>query len=272
MFKIDQGSPRKLWVPIDRTVGATSLYVGQLVKIDAGTINGAAPLAAASGAADTTGEQVIFGVVCGTNDMAPYEKYIATYGQYVASVQSQADQVARKTLGVEGMHPKGDPQPMVEVAVITPNTVLKGDICNATQGVAPSVVTVTTGSTTGAGFTTGAVDFTPVANMNTFYCRTGANRGIYRVSKTTSTTVHTFDTYWPYDVAIGDTFVAVPMRQGESFVQINETSGYLGTCFSCAASPATNYFQIKVLELDLTVASKESVLFMFDTCHLTAER
>lgn len=270
MFRIDSGSPRKLWVPIDRTAAAQTLYVGQLVKWDTTAFNGVAPLAAASGAADTTGEQVIFGVVCGTNYKNPLSN--ATYGQYASAVQSQADQIGTVKMGVEGMHPKGDPIPMVEIAVITPNTVLIGDICNATQGVAPSIVTVTTGSTTGAGMTTGAVDFTPVANMNTFYCRSGANAGIYRVSKTTSTTVHTFDTYWPYDIAIGDTFVAVPMRQGESFVQISETVGALGTCFDCSDSPATNYFQIKVLELDLTTAGKEKVLFMFDSAHLTAER
>lgn len=270
MFRIDHGSPRKLWVPIDRTAGATTLYEGQLCKMDSGSFDGAAPLAAASGAADTTGHQVIWGVVCGTNYKSPL--FAATYGQYAASVASQADQVATVKLGVEGMHPKGDPRPMVEVAKLNASTVLKGDICNATQGVAPTVVTVTTGSTTGAGMTTGAIDFTPVANMNTFYCRSGANKGIYRVSKTTSTTVHTFDTYWPYDIAVGDTFVAVPMRQGQSYVQINETSGYLGTCFSCAASPATNYFLIDVLELDLREAGKETVLFTFNPIHLCEAR
>jgi hypothetical protein len=270
MFRIDHGSPRKLWMPIDRTAAATVLYEGQLAKNDITSYNGLAPLAAASGAADTTGHQVIWGVVCGTNYKSPV--FAATYGQYATAVASQADQVATVKLGVEGMHPKGDPQPMVEVAKLTASTVLRGDICNATQGTAPTVVTVTSGSTTGAGFTTGAIDFTPVANMNTFYCRSGANKGIYRVSKTTSTTVHTFDTYWPYDVAVGDTFVAVPMRQGQSYVQINETTGYLGTCFSCAASPATNYFLIDVLELDLREAGKETVLFMFNPIHLCEAR
>ena len=269
MFRIDHGSPRKLWVPVDRTTGA-SLYVGQLVQMGGTSFNGAAPLAAAKGAADTTNAQIIYGVVCGTNYKTPV--FLATYGQYAAPAASQADQASVVKLGVEGMHPKGDPQVMVEVDVIDASTVLTGDICNATQGVAPTVVTVTTGSTTGAGMTTGAIDFTPVANMNTFYCRSGANKGIYRVSKTISKTVHTFDTYWPYDIAVGDTFVAVPMKQGQSYVQINETAGYLGTCFDCSDSPATNYFQIDVLSLDLREAGKETVTFMFNPIHLCAAR
>ena len=270
MFKIDSGSPRKLWVPVDRTTGA-SLYVGQLVQMGGASFNGAAPLALANGAADTTGEQVISGVVCGTNYKSPV--FLATYGQYAEPQASQANQLATVKLGVEGMHPKGDPQVMVEIDIIDGNTVLTGDICNVTQGVAPSVLTSTTASTTGAGFTTGTVDFTTnVANMSTFYCRTGANAGIYRVSKTTSGTVHTFDTYWPYDVAIGDTFVAVPMKQGQSYVQINATTGFLGTCFDCAVSPATSYFQIRVLGLDLRTAGKETVTFMFNPIHICAER
>ena len=68
------------------------------------------------------------------------------------------------------------------------------------------------------------------------------------------------------------TFVAVPMKQGQSYVQINETAGYLGTCFDCSDSPATNYFQIDVLSLDLREAGKETVTFMFNPIHLCAAR
>jgi hypothetical protein len=252
------------WFPVDITT-ATNLYVGQLVQKSTGGMNGVGPLAAASGAYDVTGDQQILGVVIGTNAYEPL--YDATYGQYISGVASQAGQAAVRKLGGAGMHPMGDPAPMVQVAIIGPETWLQAPIYNATYGVAPTVITSSTASTSGAGFTTGASDVQSVANLGTFYCRTGANAGIYRVVKTAHDTVHTFDMYWPYDVAIGDTFISVPYVQGSSYAQINSTAGYLGMCFNCAATAATNYFGITVSQLDLKEAGKEKVTFKFSAAH-----
>jgi hypothetical protein len=271
-FKIAKGSPPtyKIWVPLDRTAATTTLYVGQLVKCDSGSFNGVAPLAVASGAADTSQKQVVYGVVVGTNDFPQTENFVATYGQYISAVQTSAQQIAHKQMGVEGMHPKGDPLPMVEIALITPQTILEAPICNATLGVAPTVVTASAvNATAGLGMTTGSVDVATVANLCTTYCRTGANAGIYRVNKSASATTHTFDHYWPYTLAIGDTFVTVPLRQGVSFAQINSTAGYIGMCLDCAATPATNYFALDVLQLDLSKAGKEKAIFKFNACHLS---
>ena len=269
MFTPLYGSPATIWIPVSRVSSAITLYVGQLVQFPVGQ-DGAIPLAVASGVGDTSGKQVIYGVVVGTNDLSP--TYSSTYGQYVASVQSQADLNARRQMGVEGMHPKGDHQAMVQVALITEETVLKGDIRNAALGTAPSLLTVTTGSTTGAGFTSNACDFTPVAYACTTYCRTGANAGIYRISSDTSTTVETNNVYWDNDIAVGDTFVRVPMKQGISYAQINSTSGALGLWLEASASPATNYFILDVLELNLEKAGQESATFRFAPCHFDLVR
>lgn len=273
MFTVDQGVVREMWVPLDGASASTVLTVGQLVKCDSTSFNGFGPLAVASGDGDTSGKQVVAGVVIGTNDATP--TYNGTYGQYISTTAplTQALQVARKCLGNGGtMNPINDPQPLVKIAKINANTVLSANIFNAAQGTAPTLLTVTTGSTTGAGMTTNATQFTPVANFNTFYCRKGANAGIYRVSETTSTTVHTFHTYWPYDIAVGDQFVAVPLRLGQSLVQINSTSGYRGMWLEASASPATNYFIIDVLDMDLSVAGKETALFTFAPCHFDLVR
>ena len=271
-FAVDQSPVNTLWMPLDATAASTLFSVGQLTKMDTGSFNGLAPLAAASGVADTSQLQAIHSVVIGTNDATA--TYNGTYGQYIQTTQTEtmALQNARKCLGNSGMFMAGDQQPLVKVALLNATTVLRGDIYNATVGTAPSVVTVTTGSATGAGMTTGAIDFTPVANMNTFYCRTGANAGLYRISKTTSTTVHTFDTCWPYPIAVGDTFVAVPMRVGTSYVQITSTASYIGMGFNCASTPATNYFLINVLELRLRTAGMENVIFQFAPCHFDKVR
>ena len=269
-FQIVHNIPESFtrWMPIDRTAGATALYVDQLVKSDSASFNGMAPMAAASGAADKTGLQTIFGVVIGDNNYK--QTFLATYGQYISSVQSVADQLARNFFGVEGMWSKNDPMPFVKIALIGPHTVLKAPICNAVYGVAPTVLTATAvNATMGLGMTTNAFEGagTIVANKSTTYCRSGANAGIYRVNKDTSTTIMTFDTYWPNTLAIGDTFVRVNLAPGTCHAQINSTAGYLGMCFDNAADVSTNYFLIDVLDLDLKYAGKESVIFKFNACH-----
>lgn len=260
-----------IWAPIDTTTG-TSMYVGQLCKLDTGSVNGVAPLAAASGASDVTGDQCIFGIIIGTNDQTA--TYDSTYGQYLLGTNNtKTEQLARKYFGAEGMFRKNDPQPLVKVALLDSSTIIEGDIYNATLGTPPTVVTATAvNGTAGLGMTTGSCDVATVANMCTTYCRSGANAGLYRVNKSASATVHTFDTYWPYTLAVGDTFVIVPMRVGLSFVQITETVGYLGMGFSSAATAATNYFAINVLELRLETAYKESVLFTFSPAHFQGVR
>jgi hypothetical protein len=272
-FKIALGTRNIVtgWFTIDTTTVQT-LYVGQLVMNSTGGMNGVGPLAAASGAYDVTGDQQILGVVIGTNNYPMTELNNATYGQYITAVAAQAGQKAIMKMGVEGMHAKGDPAPMVQVALIDNTTWLEGQFCNATYGVAPTLLTVTTGDTTGAGFTCNASEMTSVANLATCYFRTGANAGIYRVVKTAHATVHTFDTYFPYAIAVGDTAVMVPARQGTSYVQINSTTGYLGMCFNTAATAASNYFGIDVLSLDLKEAGKERCVFRFNAAHFAGIR
>lgn len=271
-FKIAHGTPTTHigWYDIDRTT-ATNLFLGQLVKKDSASFNGLAPLAIASGAGDTSADEVIFGLVIGTNNYPNTTLYDATYGRYIASAQSQAAQLAIQKMGVEGMHPKGDPAPKVQVAKINASTVLEAPIYNATYGTAITLLTATVGSTTGAGMTTNACDVATVANMATTYCRSGANAGIYRVNKTAHATVHTYDTYWPYAIAIGDTFVIAGLVQGTAFAQINATAGYIGMCFDNAAALTSNYFKIEVLELNLAEAGKERVIFQFNGAHFTGK-
>jgi hypothetical protein len=259
-FKIAEGSRNvtQAWFPVDGTTGV-NLYVGQLVQCSTGASNGVAPLAAASGAYDVSGDQQILGIVTGTNNYPMTELFNATYGQYIGttSTMTQALQKAILKMGQEGMHPKGDPMPMVQVALLDNTTWVEGQFCNATYGTAPTLLTVTTGDTTGAGCTTNGCDVATVANLCSIHFRTGANAGITRVVKSASATTHTFDSAFPFAIAVGDTAVIVPARQAVSYVQINSTAGYLGMCFNTAATAATNYFGIDVKELYLGTAGKE---------------
>ena len=262
------GTPFTFWAPVDCAAGSLdTLYVGQLIRSGG---DGVLPVGTASGAADTSNKRVPLGVVIGTNNRTPV--FDTTYStQSIGSADTQALQVARDWQGNEGIWAKGDPQALVKVALIDHTSILRGRIYNAAYGTAPTVVTTTAASTDGfmtAG-TTGACDFTPVADLGSIYCRKGANRGLLRITIDTSTTAPTVDTAYPQDVAIGDTFVRVPLRPiGQSYVQFDSESMYI----DCSASPATNYFIIDVIALDLSVAGSEHVLFKFNGVHFDPAR
>jgi len=262
-FKISSGNPQvfETWRHVDYSSAGATLYVGQLVKTDGDGVN---VIAVASGAPDASNDQNFDGVITGTNNLNPL--FDATYKtQYITSVVSQANQVARECAFMQGDVIGGEKAAMVKVAMITADTILEAPLYNAAYGTAPTVLTVTTGSTTGAGFTSNACQMTPVADKCTTYCRTGANAGLWRISKDTSTTVETNDLYWPYDIAIGDTFIRVPLVKGWSYAYIDAAGMYIDV----SATPATNYFLINVLELvDFDQPGKERVRFRFAPRHL----
>ena len=274
-FKIAQGSQaiEQAWFPIDSiNSGTTFLNVGQLVKLQLTAFNGMNPLAIAAGIADITNKQAIFGVVTGTNNYPLTETFNATYGQFATTALTQAAQAAIQKMGAEGMHPKGDPAPMVQVAMLTPYTTLEGPIYNATYGVAPTLTTCTTVNAAGTTLTcTQAVDVVTVAEMCTAYCRTGANAGIYRIVHSASTTAWTLTMAFPNAIAVGDTFVVLPYRQGQSYAQINSTAGYIGMCFDCAVGPVTNYFRLDVKELDFAKSGQEKLIFRFNAIHFLGD-
>jgi hypothetical protein len=263
MKVVSQSPDQAVWAPVD---GTDSVYVNQVVQ---STGDGVAPLGAASGAADTTNKVVPYGCVIGT-DVHPAGVFSSvTNSDVVTGVQTQALQVARDFEGAEGQWVKGDPQPKVQISLITAETILEAPLYNSTLGTAPTVLTVTTGSTDGLGFTSNATDFTPVADLCTSIGRSGANEGIMRISDDTSTTVSTNDRAFPYDIAVGDTLIRVPLRPiGQSFVQFDSESTFIDV----SASPATDYFIIDVLRLDLDTAGEEKVYFRFNPVHFDPAR
>lgn len=257
-------SPPPIWVPIKPSA---SIYVGGLVAMDHSAIathEGVEMLPQAAGVNNETNLDVPLGVCIGTNLRTPaYDstgkcEYI-TDGGATAPHTNTVDYV-----GVEGPWSKGDSgsRAMVKVEMIGPESVLRAPLFNAAVGTAPSLLTATAGVTTGLSATTNACDFTPVAGICTVYCRSGSNAGVYRHSDDTSTTAATWDVAMPYDTAVGDTFVRVPLRTfGQSYVQIGATyANYI----DISATPASNYFIIHVIRLDLSEAGNEFVDFKFD--------
>lgn len=260
-------TPPPQWCPL--TPSAT-VYMNSLVY-ESGEGVSAAP--AASGAGDTTGNAYIAGVAIAHNRATPL--YNTTYKEEYITDPGAADPHDGASVefnGVEGPWSKGDAGNMAMVLVekIWPWTVLRAPLYATSVGTAPTLLTVTTGNANGLGMTTNATQFTPVADLCTAYCRTGANAGSYRISDDASTTVSTWDRALISDVAVGDTFVRAPYRHtGASYAQINATCG---SFLDCAASPATNYYHIWVHRLDLSVAGEEFIEFSFDPVHIMMGR
>ena len=132
MFTIAQrqNPPQKIWVPVEP---AEVIYYGSIIGVDTATpLEGVQPLPVAAGASNTTNKDIPFGIVVGSNVIAQNETYSTTYNApYATQVAAGAVYGATTDYrGVEGPYPKGDPQLMVEVELITPSTVLRGPIYN----------------------------------------------------------------------------------------------------------------------------------------------
>lgn len=254
-FKIIEGSPKTAWFPVGTYgPGAFTVYLGSIVKF---AYNGVECMGAAAAGPSTIEP---FGIVVGTDAYPGNATYSSTTNtEYIASVITQATIAARNPAFHGGMAPVGDKRVYVKVALITPETILEGPIRNAAIGTAPTVVTCTTASSDGlTSMVHGAACFTPVANNSMYYCRSGANMGLYNQNYAASTTTPTFYSPWPEDWAVGDTFVAVNIGLGRQRIDFNATNNWV----ECS-SGLSNYWPVDVSHMDLSVAGAEKLQFKF---------
>lgn len=259
-FQVVSEPLRTIWMPVDyASGGAATVYVGQIVTHGALDSCGGVKAWVVAGESDKTADHTPFGIVIGTNKRTP--AFNTTYkAEYITSTTSHAS-TADYALQ-EGMWSKGDPAEMVELALLDATTLIKGSIFNATYGVAPTEAVVTTGSSTGAGFTcaTTGFNFTAVAYNAIYFCRTGANMGIYRIGYDTNagTGAKTFYHYWPYDITAGDKFIGANIGLGTCKVMLDS----VGTFIDCSAAVGTtNWTWIDVIRVDFSTAGKENAIF-----------
>jgi len=270
-FSVVHDSPQLLWVPVEP---AEVIYTGSIVAVNLDApLEGVGVLPVAVGASNTTNKDRPYGVVVGNNNIDSNQQYSTTYNaEYITQVAAGTPYGSTTNYAnVEGVWAKGDPQAMVQIAVIKPGTVLRGDIFNAAVGTAPTEVTVTTGSgTDGIGCTTGATDATTVAAWATIYARSGKNAGIYRTLTSASTTAHVWLKAMKQDMEIGDKAVVLNgiRPYANAIMQIDSEATYI----DASADLSTNYFKIVVHRLDLSVAGKEYCEFEFDSDNFCGHR
>ncbi len=232
-------------LPIVRVfdIGET-VYEGQLVQ--SGLIAGAGGHVQVADAASEAHEndQPILGIVSGVVDES--RTYDSTYrGNKSTYTTTQA------TIASTGT-------PRVQVTLIRPwDTLIKAPICYTAYGTAPTVLTETTGSAGGTVVTHAAITDT-ADDLCTVYCRTGANRGIYRVVTTGATTSQTVTVPFPYAIAIGDTFIKVACVLGLGGLDILATAN----CIDGDAA-LTNYYDVYYHEINCETAGGEYAVFSF---------
>lgn len=269
-ISVVHGSPQSIWVPM---VPATTLYVGGIVSVNTSAPEeGPTVLPDAAGVANVANHDVPYGVVIGTNRKEPL--YSGTYLTEYITAPAAADAHGGASIdyvGVEGPWAKGDPIPMVKVALIHPMTVLRAPLRNAAIGTAPTVVTATAGDTDGVAVTTGAIDFTSTTgNLSTIYCRSGANAGVYRTLDSSSSTAHTWDVATRNDTEIGSTWVAVPVRtHGLSTVMFDATTAMFIDVADNPVLAGTARWDINVIRLDLSEPGGEYCEFQFAPSHFS---
>jgi len=265
-MSVVHGSPQTIWMPVKP---ATTIYVGGFVTQDrTSRDDGVIMLPDAAGVANVTNHDQPFGICIGTNRKNPL--YSATYLTEYITAPAAGDAFGGASIeyvGVEGPWSKGDPIPMVKVALVDANTVIRAPLRNAAIGTAPSVLTDTVGQASGLGFTAVA-DAATIAFMSTAYCRSGANEGAYRLIKSAGSTTHTWTKATRSACAIGDTWVTVPVPTfGPGTVMFDATTSMFIDVADAPVANGTARWSIFVYRLDLRVAGQEYCEFRFDPSH-----
>jgi len=153
---------------------------------------------------------------------------------------------------------KADGASEVLVSLIIPyNTLIKGPIYNATFGTALTLLTNTTASSGGVLVTHAGETLAVIPDdYGTVYCRSGANRGLYRVVTTGATGSQTVTVPFPNAIAVDDTFVAASVVLGVAHIDFPATVNCID-----GNNAMTSYLSVYCHELNLEEAGKEYAVF-----------
>ena len=227
---------------------AANVYQGQLLRWDANAGGAVEPAAVSGQGPDTT--SIIAGICTGIVTDASYN---ATYKGDLGTYDTTQANLADNT-------PVG--AAMAQVTLITPTTLIKAPLVKDTIGTNPERKACTTGSADGLTFIIATID-TTVSDFSTAYCSIGANRGEYRKITTGAVATQTVLVPFTNDIAIGDTFCVVNVKDGLAHIDFD--SQIQGVDTSDALS---NYYVVYVHELNLEEAGKEYIVFTISTRHL----
>jgi hypothetical protein len=228
-----------------------SMYVGQLVKsARASGIGGAVAVADIATDVNEDVSQVIgicTGIVDGSSAYTKSVSGTAEYGQ--GTTYTTTKSVIAATGPSE-----------VEVTLIIPGvTLIRAPIFDTVWGTALTELTITTGNADGVTLTHANDTITDCADdFSTVYCRSGANRGLYRANGTPATVDQLITIPFPNTIVAGDVFVSASVVQGLGGMDLTTTFDAID-----GDNALNEYYQVYYHEINLEESGKEYAIFSF---------
>ncbi len=245
-------APIKMVLPISET-----MYEGQMAQWDIG--NGALGLSGGVQILDAATElweddEPVAGCVVGV--YSEDRVYDGTYFGHKCTYSTS--QAVVKDTG----------EPRVEVVLAIPHvTYFKGPIFDAAFGTALTELVVTSADSGGTTVTHANEAITDCADdFGVVYCRSGANRGLYRKNTTPGTGVQVVSVPFPNGIVVGDVFVAASVKIGMTCIDIPATAN----CIDGNNNIDTGYGVI-VQEVNLEESGKEYAVFSFTSAAVSTE-
>jgi hypothetical protein len=227
-----------------------SMYVGQLVKSGrAAGLGGHVAIADIATDVNEDVSQVIgicTGIVDGSSTWTAHSSGTAEYGQSTTYTTTIATVLA-------------DGPSEVEVTLIIPGvTLVRAPIYDTTWGTALTELVETAGDANGVAITHDETVVDCADDFSTIYCRTGANRGIYRVNTTVGANAQLATVPFPHAIAIGDTFVIASCALGLAGMDLTTTFDAID-----GDNAMNEYYQVYYHDINLEESGKEYAIFSF---------
>jgi len=235
-----------------------TMYTGQMV-IATGKIAGLGGHIQLAAVASETYEddQPILGFVSAVADAS--RTYVAAvsgtqqYGDRSTYTATKATIAANLGTGLTG---GGE----VDVTLALPmQTLIRAPIYDATWGTALTELTVTTGNSNGITVThAGDTIAATTDDMSTIYCRSGANRGHYRVNTTAGANENVATIPFPYTIAAGDVFVVASCVLGLGGLDFTTAIDAID-----GDNDMNAYYSVYYHDINLEESGKEYAIFSF---------
>ncbi|KKL57133.1 hypothetical protein LCGC14_2238480 [marine sediment metagenome] len=242
---LTNSAPIKMVLPVGET-----MYVGQMAQWDFGNgLVGTACGVQIADVASSTHENdlAIAGIVRGV--YSADRTYDGTY--YGDKCTYSATQSVIADTGF----------PQVEVVLAIPHsTLFKAPIFDAAFGTALTEQVVTAADSGGVSITAANDSVADIAdNLGTAYCRSGANRGLYRcITTSTSGTVNVVTVPFPNGIVAGDVFVLASVKLGMGGLEIPATANCID-----GNNTMGDYRNVVYHEINLEESGKEYAVFSF---------
>jgi hypothetical protein len=147
----------------------------------------------------------------------------------------------------------------VDVTLALPmKTLIKAPLYDATWGTALTEIVEQDGDATGVVITSAAATADIANNFGTIYCRSGANRGQYRVIVSVVAAVTTVTVPFPYAISVGDTFVQASCVLGYGGMDVTTGADAID-----GDNDMNFYHSVYYHEINLEEAGKEYAVFAF---------